>query len=119
MRVPEMTHPEDRQSDREKFERVVRGEAPDYRMEKRYIRKDGALAWVNVNMTVIRDAAGQPTRTMTAIEDITERKLVQESHDRLAMAVEQATETVVITDTQGTILPHPPVQVLHVPALER
>src|ERR1017187_7503679 len=104
MRVPEMTHPEDRQSDREKFERVVRGEAPDCRMEKRYIRKDGRLAWVNVNMTIIRDAAGQPTRTVAAIEDITERKLVQESHDRLAMAVEQATETVVITDTQGTIL---------------
>ncbi|MGZ5552414.1 MAG: PAS domain-containing protein, partial [Chthoniobacterales bacterium] len=77
MRVPDITHPEDRQSDREKFERVVRGEAPDYRMEKRYIRKDGALAWVNVNMTVIRDAGGQPTRTMAAIEDITERKVAE------------------------------------------
>jgi PAS domain S-box-containing protein len=61
LHVPDITHPEDRQSDREAFERVVRGEAPDYRMEKRYIRKDGALVWVNVNMTVIRDAAGQPT----------------------------------------------------------
>jgi len=29
---------------------------------------------VNVNMTVIRDAAGQPTRTVAAIEDITVRK---------------------------------------------
>ena len=65
--------------DREAFERVVRGEAPDYRMEKRYIRKDGALAWVNVNMTIIRDATGQPTRTMAAIEDITERKRTEEA----------------------------------------
>jgi len=58
MRVADITHPEDREADRESFERVVRGEAPDYCMEKRYIRKDGALAWVNVNMTVIRDAGG-------------------------------------------------------------
>jgi signal transduction histidine kinase/CheY-like chemotaxis protein len=46
-------------------------------MEKRYIRKDGTLVWVNVNMTVIRDTAGQPTRTMATIEDITERKRLE------------------------------------------
>jgi PAS domain S-box-containing protein len=78
MRVPELTHPDDRQKDGEQFARVVRGEAPDYRLEKRYVRKDGTLVWVNVNMTVIRDAAGQPTRTMATIEDITERKRVEE-----------------------------------------
>jgi two-component system cell cycle sensor histidine kinase/response regulator CckA len=79
MRVAELTHPDDRQQDGEKFGRVVRGGAPDYRMEKRYVRKDRAVAWVNVNMTVIRDAAGQPTRTMATIEDITERKRSEES----------------------------------------
>ena len=79
MHVRDITHPEDWQSDWEAFQRVVRGEAPDYRMEKRYIRKDGALAWVNVNMTVIRDAAGQPKRTVAAIEDITERRRAAEA----------------------------------------
>jgi PAS domain S-box-containing protein len=79
IRVADITYPEDRQLDREAFERVVRGEAPDYRMEKRYIRKDGTLAWVNVNMTIIRDAAGQPTRTVATIEDITERKRAEEA----------------------------------------
>src|ERR1035437_2022300 len=74
MRASELTHPHDRQKDAEEFARVVRGEAPDYRLEKRYVRKDGAVVWVNVNMTVIRDAAGQPVRTITTIEDITERK---------------------------------------------
>jgi PAS domain S-box-containing protein len=50
MRVCEITHPDDRQKDREEFERVVRGEASDYRLEKRYVGKNGAVAWVNVNM---------------------------------------------------------------------
>ena len=76
MRIEELTHPDDRQQDSEAFRRVVRGEAPDYRMEKRYVRKDGTTAWVNVNMTVIRDAAGQPVRTMATIEDITARKRI-------------------------------------------
>jgi PAS domain S-box-containing protein len=78
MRVPEITHPDDRQRDWEAFQRVVRGESPNYHIEKRYIRKDGSIVWVNVNKTVIRDAEGKPLRTMTAIEDITERRYYEE-----------------------------------------
>ena len=78
LHVEDITHPEDRNSDWAAFQRVVRGEAPDYRMEKRYLRKDGAIAWVSVNMTIMRDAAGQPIRTLAMIEDITERKRVEE-----------------------------------------
>ncbi len=78
-RISEITHPDDRQKDWDAFQRVVRGEAPSYHLEKRYVRKDGAVAWVNVNMTVIRDAAGQPVRTMATIEDITERKQLEEA----------------------------------------
>ena len=74
MHVPDITHPDDRQGDWELFERVVRGEAQAYQLEKRYIRKDGTPVWVNVNMTVIRDAAGRAVRTVATIEDIDERK---------------------------------------------
>jgi PAS domain S-box-containing protein len=81
MRIAELTHPEDRQKDAEAFQRVVRGEVPDYRIEKRCLRKDGKESWVNVNMTVIRGTAGQPVRTMATIEDITERKQTEAYHD--------------------------------------
>ncbi len=79
LRVPDITHPDDRQEDVELFQRVVRGEAADYRMEKRYVRKDGSLVWVNVNMTVIRDQDGRPVRTVATIEDITERRRADEA----------------------------------------
>ena len=78
LKIIEVTHPEDRARDREAFEQVVRGLVPAYRLEKRYIRKDGGIAWVNVNMTVICDRHGHPVRTMATIEDITERKLLAE-----------------------------------------
>jgi two-component system, cell cycle sensor histidine kinase and response regulator CckA len=107
MRVPDITYPEDRQTDWEAFQRVVRDEAPSYRMEKRYIRKDGAVIWVNVNMTVIRDEDGQPIRTMAAIEDITERKTaeeaVHESEERFRALIQHASDVVVLLQPEGTI----------------
>jgi PAS domain S-box-containing protein len=78
MRFSEITHPDDRDKDLELFQRVVRGEAPNYRFEKRYIRKDGALAWVSINMSVIRSPAGEPLRTIATIEDVTSRKQLEE-----------------------------------------
>jgi len=53
---------------------------------------------------VTRFPGDSPVRVVVAHENITERKEAQASHDRLAMAVEQAAETIVITDTEGTIL---------------
>ncbi len=88
MTVPEIMCPEDQARDREAFQRMVCGETPNYRMEKRYLRKDGSIVWVNVNMTVINDADGQPVRTMATIEDITQRKRTQEQADRVFMEAE-------------------------------
>jgi two-component system cell cycle sensor histidine kinase/response regulator CckA len=104
MHISDITHPEDTKRDAEAFQRVGSGEAADYHAEKRFLRKDGGVAWVNVNMTVIRDASGQPTRTMATIEDITKRKQADAERERLLMAIEQAAETVVVTDLQGTIV---------------
>jgi signal transduction histidine kinase/CheY-like chemotaxis protein len=59
-------------------------------MEKRYVRKDGSLVWVSVNMTIVRDAAGQPVRTVTTIEDITEIKLAEDARREKAEELAQA-----------------------------
>jgi two-component system, cell cycle sensor histidine kinase and response regulator CckA len=90
MRVSEITHPEDRERDWELFQIVVKGEAPESRREKRLVRKDGSVAWVNVNMVVLRDAAGRPARTVATIEDITERKEAEANVVRLNAELEEA-----------------------------
>lgn len=73
----EITHPDDREGDFDRFRRMVRGEG-DYSVEKRYIRKDGQVAWVSVNATVVRDEGGRPVRTASTIQDITGRKRAEE-----------------------------------------
>jgi two-component system, cell cycle sensor histidine kinase and response regulator CckA len=103
LRLSEITHPEDRERDWEAFQRVVRREAPDYRLEKRYLRKDGTPVWVNVNMTVIRDADGLPARTIATIEDITERRQAEDKLRQLSRAVDQSPSSIVITDPAGDI----------------
>ena len=70
----DITHPEDRSIDWEDFQQVVAGQAPAYRREKRYVRQDGAVVWVNVNVTLHRDTSGRPVFSLAIIEDITARR---------------------------------------------
>jgi PAS domain S-box-containing protein len=100
----DLTHPDDWEPERDHFDSVIRGERPSHHTEKRYLRRDGTVAWVNVNMTVIRDADGKPVRTLAAIEDITARKEAERERVRLLTAFEQTAESIVLTDPDGTIL---------------
>ena len=104
MTVEELVHPDDWPADQERRQRLMAGQAPEYRMEKRYLRKDGRHVWVSVNMTLIRDATGRPFRTVATVEEITERRKAEEERLRLSTALEQTAESIVITDLAGMIL---------------
>jgi two-component system cell cycle sensor histidine kinase/response regulator CckA len=90
-RISDITHPDDAARDREVFHQITRGEASAATLEKRYIRKDGRLAWVELNIRALRDAQGRLTRTIATVEDVTERKRDAEAleeteeHHRLAL----------------------------------
>jgi PAS domain S-box-containing protein len=81
MTVYDITHPEDVTRVRAQAERlladVAADEAPDtstnLAIEVRYITKSGMWMWGCVNMTVIRDVAGDPSRVVSIVEDITPR----------------------------------------------
>jgi PAS domain S-box-containing protein len=73
----DITYPDDRHKDFEALQRALSRETDGWKIEKRYIRKDGTVVWVNVTGTVIFDDAGQPLRGTSVIEDVTERKLTE------------------------------------------
>ena len=74
----QLTHPEDRERDAEGFQRMLRGEVTHASAEKRYLRKDGRIIWVQVACRVLRDARGEPLHTVAIIQDITARHAAEE-----------------------------------------
>ncbi|WP_170229901.1 PAS domain S-box protein [Polyangium fumosum] len=88
--VHDMTHPDDRQADWEKYCRMVRGEVDEYCAEKRYICKDGRLIWVHVAARLIRDAAGAPVRSVGIMQDITQRKEAEQALRESEAALREA-----------------------------
>lgn len=73
-----LAHPDDRNIDRELFEKLIHGEIDQYNMEKRYIRKDGSLFWGRVTYTNVRNMDLKPKYIIGMIEDITEQKRTTE-----------------------------------------
>jgi len=71
----EITYPDDLSLDLEHVQRLLDGEIDTYRMEKRYIRKDNVLVWVQLSASIFRDEDLTPQYFIAQIEDISERKI--------------------------------------------
>lgn len=74
----EITHPDDVEPNLDYVSQLLAGHIQTYSLEKRYIRKDGGVQWVNSTTSAMRNATGTPQFLIGAIEDISERKQAQE-----------------------------------------
>jgi diguanylate cyclase (GGDEF)-like protein/PAS domain S-box-containing protein len=89
--VSDLTHPEDAQAYEEQYDRLIAGQISSFTMEKRYIRKDGAVIWVRKTFSAVRNEHGAPLYGISIVEDITDAKQAdlarQETANRLQLAV--------------------------------
>jgi PAS domain S-box-containing protein len=67
----QISHPDDLDIINEQRPALHAGEISAVRLEKRYLRKDGAVVWVKFSMTVERDADGKPLYEIAVYDDIT------------------------------------------------
>lgn len=92
LRFQSVTHPDDLSADVDLFGAVLRGEIDHYRLEKRYIRKGGGVAYGMLCVSVVRDALGKAELFVAQVEDISTRKLAEraarDEAARLALALE-------------------------------
>lgn len=104
----DITHPDDRELDLEGFKPVQAGETDRWQIEKRYIKKDGSVIWVNVSGSNIHFNDGRPDRTIAIIQDITERKraevALQKSERWLSAILEQIPVGVGLINRQGEFI---------------
>jgi diguanylate cyclase (GGDEF)-like protein/PAS domain S-box-containing protein len=70
----EITHADDLAKDLEYVQQLLDGKINAYQMEKRYIRRDKAVVWVQLSVSIFRDEEHAPQYFIAQIEDITARK---------------------------------------------
>jgi len=78
MTIQEITHPHDREASMDHFRRVLEGKLDHYTLEKRYLRKDGSIIWVNLTVSTVVDADGKLRFAVGVAEDISARKNAEE-----------------------------------------
>ena len=74
----EITHPDDLVRDVAFMTQILAGEIQTFQMEKRYFHKDGHLVWIHLSVSLVRDEHGQPLHFIPQIQDITERRKIEE-----------------------------------------
>ena len=79
MTFQDITHPDDLETDLNQMRQVLSGEINTCSMEKRYIRQDHSLVWINLAVSLVRTAAGEPQHFISVVEDITKRKRAEET----------------------------------------
>jgi PAS domain S-box-containing protein len=80
----EITHPEDLETDLAYVRQMLSSEIPTYSREKRYIRKNDALIWINLTVSLMHEPSGEPKYFISVVEDITERKRAEEELKQVA-----------------------------------
>lgn len=96
------THPDDVQANLDWFAKLVEGEIDHFEMEKRFIRKDGGIVWVNLTVSLVRDARGEPDYAIGMTLDITDRKKLESdlgaTEERYRLLVERVPSVVYVAE---------------------
>jgi len=108
LKLEELTHPDDVPASQEFIGRIRSGELPEYRMEKRYVRKNGEVIWVHLTVSIVRSVTGDPLYLVGFIDDITDRRNAQREASRsfslLRATLESTADGILVVDLDGKIL---------------
>ena len=83
-----ITHAPDLDADLQVVQQMLGGEVLDYAMEKRFVRKDGTLVWVQLTASLVRSDSGEPRYFIAIIQDISARKATEAELGRVAENLE-------------------------------
>ena len=87
MTFPTITYPEDLNADLRLYKQLKAREIPNYTLEKRYIRKNGTLVWINLTVSIVWKETGTFDYAIAVVEDISAKKqaeeALQQSQERL------------------------------------
>jgi PAS domain S-box-containing protein len=101
MTFEEITHPEDITLSNNNIKALFAGKFPYFTQEKRYVRKDKNIIVGKIIVSVIRDKENVPYLYIAELEDITERKKMEEalkkSEEKFVKAFKSSPVAIAIT----------------------
>jgi PAS domain S-box-containing protein len=104
----EITHPQDVALDLENMVRLRKGCIREFKREKRYVRKDGAVVWVSLAVSSVGTSGEAPASSITIAQDITERMEAEQALKENARFTEDVlnslTARVAVLNEHGTII---------------
>jgi PAS domain S-box-containing protein len=89
-RLIDSVHPDDRPASLALTRSLLEGAADNYRNEVRWVTRDNAERWVEVDARATRDAEGRLIGTAGVIRDVTERRRVEDALRTAREAAEAA-----------------------------
>ena len=101
MTIEDITHPDDRDETRTRFQALARGDIDSYEQEKRYIRRDGVIITGRARAGLVRDAHGNPLMLVGEVEDTSQR---EHAERMFRLVVESAPNAIVMVDSESRIV---------------
>ncbi|MBN8422657.1 MAG: PAS domain S-box protein [Verrucomicrobia bacterium] len=84
-----IAHPDDVQANQEQMEKLKAGKIQTFTMEKRHLHADGSITWIDLTVSPMWKKGEPPSRHIAIMQDITERKLVEQSLARTTQMLER------------------------------
>lgn len=105
-----ITHPEDLNKNLELHDKLHRGETDSYHIEKRNVRKDGTIIWVELTVTRLKDKENKRQFHLGAIFDLSLRKSAEQqlkaSEELFRTVITNAPISIFATDEKGIFTLH-------------
>ncbi|MDP1672017.1 MAG: PAS domain S-box protein [Burkholderiales bacterium] len=109
MTTADILTPEYLEADRPHYlQQMLKGEMKVFSSQRPYRHKDGSLVWTNRSVSLVRDSAGEPLYFLRMMEDISERKKVEDAlaQERLLLrtVIDALPERIYVRDLEGRII---------------
>jgi PAS domain S-box-containing protein len=97
----ELTYSDDLPMNLELFNQIVNGAIDNYTITKRFIRKDGVIVVVDLSTGCVRNEDGTFNCLLTLMEDVTDRKAIEELLIQLKESVDNSTDAIGMATPEG------------------
>ena len=102
-----ITHPDDLAADLAGVNRLLSGEAESYKLDKRYISRDGRVVWTSLSVSLAYTEAGAPAHFVSQIEDLTQRhdaeQALKDSETRYRLLAENGSDIIIRRNLSGVM----------------